>query len=50
MRLSLVFLLVARANGYDNPDRVLPLFISESQREKAQEIAIECVAKNYKGC
>ena len=44
---------IARSNGNENASKVLDLLVKSmtpSQVEKAQDLARECVKKNYKGC
>jgi TPR repeat protein len=44
---------IAAANGYENARKNKDIYVktmSPSQIAKAQEMARECVAKNYKGC
>ena len=44
---------IARSNGNENASKVLDILVKEmtpSQIEKAQDLARECVKKNYKGC
>ena len=44
---------IARSNGNENASKVLDLLVKSmtpSQIEKAQDLARECVKKNYKGC
>jgi len=44
---------IARSNGYENASKVLDILVKKmtpSQIEKAQDLARECVKKNYKGC
>lgn len=44
---------IGRANGDKNSDKAIELLILQmtpSQIEKAQDLARECVKKNYKGC
>jgi len=44
---------IARSNGSENAQKLLDTIVKEmtsSQIEKAQDLARECVKKNYKGC
>ena len=44
---------IARSNGHKNGDKLIELLVKQmtpSQIEKAQDLARECVKKNYKGC
>ena len=44
---------IGRANGDKNSDKAIELLVLQmtpSQIEKAQDLARECVKKNYKGC
>ena len=44
---------IASSNGFENSKGLLEAFNKEmtpSQIEKAQDLARECVKKNYKGC
>ena len=44
---------IARSNGSENASKLLDIIVKRmtpSQIEKAQDLARECVKKNYKGC
>ena len=44
---------IAASNGHENGGELRNLVaegMTPSQRERAQDLARECVAKNYKGC
>jgi len=44
---------IAASNGYEDGGKLRDLFAEEmtaTQIEKAQELARECVRKEYKGC
>ena len=44
---------IARSNGQENASKLLDLLVKQmtpSQVEKAQDLARECVKKNYTGC
>ena len=44
---------IASSNGHDKGSELRDLaaeLMTSSQIEKAQDLARECVAKNYKGC
>jgi hypothetical protein len=48
-----MWLNIAAADGIDEAKsnkKIIEQRMSPSQIEKAQEMARECVAKNYKGC
>jgi len=47
-----MWLNIARSNGTNDPDLIYSIgkHMSPSQLEKAQDLARECVKKNYKGC
>ena len=44
---------IARSNGSENISKLLDMLVKKmtpAQIEKAQDLARECVKKNYKGC
>ena len=48
-----MWLNISRANGHKNGNKLIEILVKKmtpSQIEKAQDLARECVKKNYKGC